>query len=252
MYLCFIVNGNAECCKTVMCILQLTDFRSRYECRQPEFVWLVNSTGRKSTMDEKPPEGCDKRYRCWNRRLFSGCACRAMSTCLISRLSLELLARIFALMLPEPVEEDAVDLRKEGAIERMHPRNLLRVCRYWREVVMSTQLLWTHFIVMIPHNSINVGCLPHLLRQRLDRGHCLSVYTCWRIITSKESRKRCWRNFKGSLQGPSCDGSRSKCPGPKVPGFSGAGTRSLTDLFWTFFTDFLKNFGDPMFCVLAA
>lgn len=62
----------------------------------------------------------------------------------VNRLPNELLAEIFALTLPEPEEGDATRI-KQDSMQTIPPRNLLRVCRRWRDVVSSTPKLWSQW-----------------------------------------------------------------------------------------------------------
>ena len=96
----------------------------------------------------------------------------------VNRQPNELLAGIFDLILPEPVEEAVTDINEES-IQTIPPRNLLRVCRRWRDIVSSTPKLWTQWALVVDVDKDNqLGVLTHFLQQyvALSRDSPLSFY----------------------------------------------------------------------------
>lgn len=69
----------------------------------------------------------------------------------------EILADIFALTLPEPQASEARGLFK-FTVHIIPPRNIATVCRYWRDIVLTTRRLWTHCVLLwwesSPHSSV--------------------------------------------------------------------------------------------------
>ena len=86
----------------------------------------------------------------------------------INKLSLDLLVDIFLYTLPQvDVDEDLQDAT-EGDFPIMPPRNLLRVCRQWRDVVLSTHALWTQWRMFIEEEKV-IPMATHFVQQCLAR-----------------------------------------------------------------------------------
>lgn len=100
---------------------------------------------------------------------------------LANRLPNELLTEIFTLTLPNPWDY-ATTINKES-IQMIPPRNLLRVCRRWRDVVSSTPKLWSQWALSIDGNvEGHFRMLMAFLHQyvALSRDSPLSFCLNWR------------------------------------------------------------------------
>lgn len=90
-----------------------------------------------------------------------------MPTIAIDRLPRELFTDILLLTLPQPIAQDATYLSR-GTLDTIQPRKFLRVCRNWRHVVLTTQLLWTHWVITLYHaDDACVRMAARLLQQCL-------------------------------------------------------------------------------------
>jgi len=79
----------------------------------------------------------------------------------IDKIPREILTEIFSSSLP--VRQGLGDLNETP------PRNLIRVCRYWRDVVLSTQRLWTRWcFILVDPNEQGIRKASYFLQQYLD------------------------------------------------------------------------------------
>lgn len=84
----------------------------------------------------------------------------------INRLPRELLTEIFASSLPV-LQEEAIEV-SDLSFREIPPRNLASVCRHWREIVQSTQDLWTRWTFSLAQ-PIHARIATHFMRECLDR-----------------------------------------------------------------------------------
>lgn len=68
----------------------------------------------------------------------------------------------------------------------MPPRNLLSVCRLWRDVVLSTHVLWTQWSIFIYNDNL-IPMTTHVVQQHLARSGDAPLTFEFRLLENDDS-----------------------------------------------------------------